>query len=167
VAMVDRVNRGQEAQYWKDDFLQIAPCRDSFHHTKELMQCTREFLTNEASPEMSKANQIDLLNRSVGYFKEHEQFSREEFEEEVFQNPELSGAFRQYAGENLNDMPAENGGSFELSPHAVKKYSKDYKSVLKLDKNFHVYIHGDRGQIEQGQEADGRKYYKIYYREEH
>ncbi len=169
VAMVDRVNKAQEAQYWKDDFLQIAPCRDSFHHTKALMECTRDFLMNEAPREtpMNKANQIDLLNRSAGYFKEHEQFSREEFEEEVFQNPDLSGAFRQYAGQNLGDMPEEKDGGFELSPHAVKKYAKGYKSVLKLDKNFHVYIHGDRSLIEQGRDEDGRKYYKIFYEEEH
>jgi len=38
--------------------------------------------------------------------------------------------------------------------------------VLKLDKNFHIYIHGDRNLIEQGEEPDGRKFYKIYYEEE-
>jgi hypothetical protein len=48
----------------------------------------------------------------------------------------------------------------------VKKQSRVFKSVLKLDRNFHIYIHGDKDLIERGVEKDGRKYYKIYYREE-
>ena len=55
---------------------------------------------------------------------------------------------------------------FAISPHAVKKQARVFKSVLKLDKNFHIYIHGDRSLIERGTEKDGRKFYKIYYREE-
>jgi hypothetical protein len=169
VAMVDRVNKGNDAQYWKDQFLQIDACSDSYHHTRELMQCTREFLLKEAPREapMSKADQIDLLNRTAQYFKEHDQFNKTEFEDEVFQEPAVIEAFRHYSSENLREMPIDNEGGFDISTHAVKKYAKTYKSVLKLDKNFHVYIHGDRNLIEQGRDEDGRKFYKIYYQEEH
>ena len=48
----------------------------------------------------------------------------------------------------------------------MKKQSRAFKSVLKLDKNFHIYIHGDRELIEQGGDKDGRKFYKIYYEDE-
>ena len=48
----------------------------------------------------------------------------------------------------------------------MKKQARAFKSVLKLDKNFHIYIHGDRNMIEQGIDNDGRKFYKIYYQEE-
>jgi len=37
---------------------------------------------------------------------------------------------------------------------------------LKLDGNFHVYIHGNKDMIERGVDDDGRKYYKLYYEEE-
>ncbi len=37
-----------------------------------------------------------------------------------------------------------------------------FKSVLKLDKNFHNYIHRDRNKIEQAVDEKGRKYYNIY-----
>lgn len=56
--------------------------------------------------------------------------------------------------------------SFEISSQAVKKQTRVFKSVLKLDKNFHIYIHGNKELIEQGIEKDGRKYYKIYYQNE-
>ena len=38
--------------------------------------------------------------------------------------------------------------------------------VIKLDKNFHFYVHGSRELIEQGVDEEGRKFYKIYYKEE-
>ena len=53
-----------------------------------------------------------------------------------------------------------------ISAPAVKKQAKIFKSVLKLDKNFHIYIHGNREMIEQGVEKDGRKFYKIYFEKE-
>ena len=54
--------------------------------------------------------------------------------------------------------------NFEISVHAVKQQAKVFKSVLKLDKNFHIYIHGNRQLIEKGfDEATGRNYYKLYF----
>jgi REP element-mobilizing transposase RayT len=47
----------------------------------------------------------------------------------------------------------------------LKKQARALKSVIKLDKNFHIYIHGNRNLIEQGTDENG-KFYKIYYKEE-
>jgi hypothetical protein len=56
---------------------------------------------------------------------------------------------------------------FDIHLSAVKKQSKVFKSVLKLDKNFHVYIHGRRDLIERGyDELSGKHFYKIYFEEE-
>jgi len=55
---------------------------------------------------------------------------------------------------------------FTISADAVKKQARVFKSVLKLDKNFHIYIHGDRNKIERGVDEAGRKFYKIYYEQE-
>ena len=63
-----------------------------------------------------------------------------------------------------NRIEIEDG--FEISSQALKKQEKVFKSVIKLDKNFHIYIHGDRDLIEHGIEKDGRKFYKIYYNDE-
>jgi hypothetical protein len=55
---------------------------------------------------------------------------------------------------------------FKISHQAVKKQNRVFKKVLKLDNNFHIYIHGDRELIEQGEEKDGRRFYKIYFQQE-
>ena len=84
----------------------------------------------------------------------------------MFDDGGMIKAFRQfeanYAEQNDVDIP----DTFGISTQAVKKQSRVFKSVLKLDKNFHIYIHGDKELIEKGVEKDGRKYYKIYYTEE-
>ena len=54
---------------------------------------------------------------------------------------------------------------FDISDSAVKKQARTLKSVIKLDKNFHIYIHGNRNLIEQGEDKNG-KFYKVYYHEE-
>ena len=56
--------------------------------------------------------------------------------------------------------------TFNISPEAVKKQVKSFKSVLKLDKNFHIYIHGNKDLIEKGIDENGKKFYKIYYDKE-
>lgn len=49
----------------------------------------------------------------------------------------------------------------------MKKLERRMKSVIKLDKNFHIYVHGGEQLIEQEyDEVRGMKYYKLYYREE-
>ncbi len=166
--IVDNANKSAEAVYWKDDFLKVKPVADEYYQTSQFLSMTKHFATREFAENFDapRADQIDLLNRSVQYFKDRDIFEQKTFEEEVLQQPEVIDSFRNfdqtYTQENNIDRPDQ----FEISTPAVKKQSRYMKSVLKLDKNFHVYIHGDRQMIERGVEEDGRKYYKLYYEEE-
>jgi hypothetical protein len=53
-----------------------------------------------------------------------------------------------------------------ISKDAVKYQQKKFKSIIKLDKNFHIYVHTNDELIEQGVDEHGRKYYKLYYENE-
>ena len=116
--------------------------------------------------DVSKADKIDFLNRSVDYFKKNETFDKQEFEEEVFGDSNVIESFRKFDQTYRQENEVELADSFEISAQAVKKQARVFKNVLKLDKNFHIYIHGNREMIEQGVDENGRKYYKIYYEEE-
>ena len=168
VCIVDKSNKATEAQYWKDSFLQIVPCKDEYHQTKEFLTITKNFVTKQLAEdfEVSKADQIDLLNRSVEYFKTHDTFDKKDFESEVFHTKEIIKSFQTFDENYREENNIEVNDSFEISTQAVKKQAKIFKSVLKLDKNFHIYIHGNKELIEQGMESDGRKYYKIYFENE-
>ncbi len=168
ILIVDNTNRSAEAVYWKDDFLQVKPVSDEYYQTNQFMGIAKNFVVKKLSEdfEVSKADKIDLLNRSVEYFKEHGNFDKTQFENEVFQQDDIINSFRSYNDTWLSDNQMDLLENFEISPQAVKKQARAFKSVLKLDKNFHIYIHGDKDLIERGTEADGRKYYKIYYHTE-
>ncbi len=167
IAVIDKVGRA-EPVYWKEIFLQITPRNDNYHHTKQVMNIAKNFITEQLTEEYdcTKAQQIDLLNRSVQYFKENETFDKDQFEQQIFQDKELISSFRKFDEVYRETNELEIDGQFGISGQAVKKQAKIFKSVLKLDKNFHIYIHGDRDLIEQGTDNHGRKYYKIYYEEE-
>jgi hypothetical protein len=75
-------------------------------------------------------------------------------------------SFRNFDSSYRQENYIEPNDNFDISPQAVKKQAKAFKSVLKLDKNFHIYIHGNRELIEQGIDKDGRKFYKIYFERE-
>jgi len=169
VCVVDQTNKSAEAQYWKDDFLKIISRKDSFHYTQNYMNMCKSFVTDKMPEDfdVSKTDQIDLLNRSVNFFKKNESFDMQEFTREVIQQEELIDSFKNYKTKFQEDHNMPVVDEFEISNTAVKKYSKVFKSVLKLDKNFHIYIHGDKDLIERGRDdASGMNFYKIFYREE-
>lgn len=166
IFLIDSISA--ETDYWQNEFVKVNFKNDDINSTNQFLSLTKSFVTKQYPTEFdtTKANQIDLLNRSVEYFKTHETFAQKEFEEEVLHHQDLINSFQsfnsQYAKENeitLND-------GFDIAAQVVKKQAKIFKSVLKLDKNFHVYIHGNREMIEQGIDADGRKYYKLYFETE-
>ncbi len=168
VLILDNQNRGEEAQYWKEIFLGLQQKENIYLQTNQFLGIAKDFVTKQLGDEfeVSKADKIDLLNKSVEYFKTHDEFKKEEFEEEVFVNKELIKSFRNYDESYRQSHDIELDDNFEISPQAVKKQARVFKSVLKLDKNFHIYIHGNRDMIEQGIEPDGRKFYKIYFNQE-
>lgn len=168
VALVDNTNKNIEAQYWKDDFLSVKPQKNEYHQTNEFLGITKQFVTKQLDEdfEVSKTDKIDFLNRSVDYFKKNETFDKQQFEEEVFGDSNVIESFRKFDQTYRQENEVELADKFEISAQAVKKQARVFKSVLKLDKNFHIYIHGNREMIEQGIDENGRKYYKIYYEEE-
>jgi hypothetical protein len=170
VVVIDNSSRGQDsAVYWKDEFLQLKIRNDSFNQTSNTLGIYKNFVTQKLDDEfeMSKADKIDLLNRSMKYFKEKDTFDMDEFAGEVIGNPKAIESFKTYKQQCEDEFEMPIKDTFEISSNAVKKQARDYKSVLKLDKNFHIYIHGDKELIEKGFD-DGRamNYYKVYFKEE-
>ncbi|HMG69268.1 MAG TPA: nucleoid-associated protein [Chitinophagaceae bacterium] len=169
VAIIGKSNKSAEAQFWKDNFLLLRSCNDEYHYTKNFLSVTKDFIVKKLSEdfEISKADKIELLNKSVGYFKEHDTFNVKDFEKEVFKDSDMIKSFRKFGSSYLDNNDIDIADSFEISSQAVKKQAKSFKSVIKLDKNFHIYIHGDREMIEQGYDAKtGKKFYKIYFDQE-
>lgn len=169
VLVVDQTNRAGEAVYWKDEFLQLKIRNDSFNQTNNTLSVYKSFVTNKLEDdfEMNKADKIDLLNRSMKYFKEKESFELDEFSNEVLGNPQAIESFKNFKQNFEKEFDTEIADSFDISSPAVKKQARVFKSVLKLDKNFHIYIHGNKELIEKGFDDDkSMNFYKVYFKEE-
>ena len=166
--MIVDTQSATEAQYWKDEFLKLKPVADNYFQTKNYLSLAKSFVTDRLDEEfeVTKADQIDYLNRSIDYFKKNEQFNEKDFASAVFEHTEVIKSFKRFKSDFENEHDLDIVSEFDISTPAVKKQTKVFKSVLKLDRNFHIYIHGDKELIERGIDPDGRKYYKIYYNHE-
>lgn len=167
VAVVDNTNKGIEAQYWIDDFLHVRQRKDEYANTQNVMAMAKNFVTKELPKEfdVSKADQIDLLNKSLQFFKEKDTFDMDDFANEVIEQPDVIESFRNYKKnyESENDIVIDD--SFSISNNAFKKQQRSYKRVIRLDSKIQIIIDGNRDHVEQGQDERG-KYYKVYYSEE-
>ena len=168
ISIIDRSNNSKEAQYWKEDFLKIKAREDEYHQTLQYMNMAQSYVSHQMTEDfdVTKTDQLDVLHRSGEYFKKNDAFEEKEFQQEIFGNEEVITSFNKYKDAYETDLNVELPQNYGISDKAVKKGAKDFKSILKLDKNFHVYIHGDRNMIEGGRDEDGRKFYKIYYEAE-
>ena len=168
VFTIDSSNR-VDAKYWTDDFLGIMPRQNEYTFTKDVLSMTREFVSKVLPAEcpITKAEQVELLNKSMKYFKRNEDFSMQDYEEEVFGDAQIIDSFNKHKDAYEQEREAELAESFAISDSAVKKQERKMKSVIKLDKNFHIYVHGGEQLIQKGYDEEvGMQYYKVFFREE-
>ncbi|MES2645337.1 MAG: nucleoid-associated protein [Bacteroidota bacterium] len=169
LCVLDNTNKQQDAQYWVKDFLQVEPVANDYHFTNEYLQVVKQFATQEMPEhfEVTKGQQIDLMQRGLEYFKEKDQFNLQEFTDTIIQYDEMKQQFAEFTDNYARSKSMTFENEFDINLSAVKKQSKAFKNVLKLDKNFHIYIHGRRDLIERGfDEQTGKHYYKLYFEEE-
>ena len=168
VFTLDSSNR-TDAKYWTDNFLGITPRQNEFSYTKDVLSMTKDFVAKVLPSEypVSKAEQVELLNKSVNYFKGNESFSMQSYEEQVLGDEKLIDSFHRHKEAYEQEREVELKEDFAISDSAVKKQERRMKSVIKLDKNFHIYVHGGEQLIQRGFDPQtGMQYYQIFFREE-
>ncbi|WP_371683164.1 nucleoid-associated protein [Pedobacter sp. G11] len=168
VVVFDKEKTAQ-AIYWKDEFLKLIVRNDDYTKTANLMGVFKNFVTEKLDDEyeMSKSDKIDLLNRSVKYFKEKESYDQDEFTNEVIGNKEAIETFSDYKSNYESEYEVSIGESSEISEPAVKSKIRQFKNEIKLDKNFKVSVMGSEDLIERGYDEDkSMNFYKLYFREE-
>lgn len=167
VAIVDNTNKGIDARYWIDDFLHISQIKDTYSNTEDIMRLAKSFATKKLSQmgNLSKADQVTLLNKSLEYFKENKSFNITDFEDKVISHQDIIEQFREYKEEyeSARDISIDN--DFQLSETAIKKQQRSYRRAINLDKKIQIIINGYTDRIEKGSDSKGT-YYKIYYNEE-
>ncbi|GAB5539348.1 MAG: nucleoid-associated protein [Salibacteraceae bacterium] len=165
----DQLSKGDEAQYWKDDFLGVKSSDSEYKMTENYMSMCKRFVMDRMPEEfeVDRTLQIELLNRSSGYFTQNQEIDSRDFTETVLEQPDVVDSFNAYKDDYQQRHSVEIDDRFAASKSAVNRNKKFFKSVLKLDKNFHLYVHGNRDLIEHGYDEErSMKYYKVFYHEE-
>ncbi len=167
VAVVDNAGRGVEARYWLNDFLHVRRRKDEYTNTQNFMTLAKNFVTQELPKELgtSKTDQIDLLNKSLDFFKDKDTCDIDDFTNEVMIEPDIIEKFHHYKQRCEDESGTSINNSFSISETARKKQQRSFKRVIQLDKKIKIVIDGNSQNIEQGTDKKG-KFYKVYYNEE-
>ena len=169
VVCVQDGSKNSEGGYWIDAFLQLRERADDFYFTQNMMTVCKEFVTKQLPEEfeITKVDQADLLNKSAHFFKENDDFDIENYIETVLPDETAARSFKSFKKGFEAEHDLKISDQFEVSEPAVKKQSKIFKSVIKLDKNFHIYVHGNRELIEKAYDETSKlHYYKLMYQYE-
>lgn len=166
LSVVDNNKNGDE-YYWFEDFLKVQLRTNDFFHTQETLTVYKDYINKQLPQEfeVSKVDQADFLNRSINFFKEKEEFDFDDFSKEMLQDEQVIESFANFKADYENETQLSISENFPINTSAVKKNQRHFKSVIKLDKNFHIYIHGDRKMLETGEDEKG-KYYRLYFEKE-
>jgi hypothetical protein len=169
--VLDKTNYGSEvAMYWKKDFLQLTQMEDAFYHTVNYMDLCKSFCKDvfNSDNDVPRQDQVSLLNKSFEYFDTTPEFNQIDFNRKVINDdPGVVEAFENYKSDYQKDKQLSFPEEFSVSESAVKDNKKFFKSILKLDKKFHVYVHGGENFIERGFDENKRmNFYKLYFHNE-
>ena len=169
VAIVDSTNRGDEAMYWRDSFLGVMPRENEYYQTNQLFDICKNFshdvLTSQNK--VDKADQVTFMKRAEQFFNTNDFYDNEQFKNEVIGNEQISNAFEDYKRKFESQKMLSPVDQFDISGEAVKRGKKYFRSVIKLDKNFHIYVHANPDYIEKGfDDHKGLKFYKLYFSNE-
>jgi hypothetical protein len=168
MCIVDKTNQ-EESRFWKDQFLKVSPRDDDYYQTRAVMNMARSFCNSILVEEndVPRNKQLQVKDRVVQYFAENESFVSETFENDVLEDPKVIDAYRDFRHQFAEQNNLLTREEFDIAQPAVKKEKKNFRSVIKLDKNFHVYVHGNPNMIEKGfDDARGKFYYKLFFDEE-
>jgi len=170
VVTADKLSSSQDAVFWKDEFLRLVARPDDFYMTKNFLKMVESFSTDCLSTEnnVDKREQVDFRAKASKYFEEKDTFVMEDFAKEVLQEPEIIETFKEYKESFKEEfhMP-ELEDDFQIAPEVKKEVQKKFRSVIKLDNNFHIYIHAKPELSEKGYDEKKKMgFYKLYFHEE-
>lgn len=164
VLLTQAMDRQTDSIYWFQDFLHIKQIDSDFNKTNYFLnEFKKHILPNvEKLKNISKQEKISVVNNTIDYFSKNTMFNLNDFKKEVLCNENIINLFNKHESEVFKNKPVD----FLISNDAFIKQKRKFKSIVKLDKNFHIYVHGGNELIEKGVDEDGRKYYKFYYDDE-
>ncbi len=156
-----------ETNYWNRYFLQSKARTDAFRQTNVLINTFRDYVMDELpATDFSKKEKIELMNNAMNYMVENnDAVSVEDFISKQLHTPEIREEYKASLEVYVQNNEVDLQKTFAASKDALQYQRKKFRSIIKLDKNFHIYVHSNDDLIERGADDKG-KFYKVYFNEE-
>ncbi|MDU1889578.1 MAG: nucleoid-associated protein [Dysgonomonas sp.] len=164
VIIVDKATKGQEAKYWKDEFLHVRYCQSARHQTNTLINFCRSFI-KEKCEQTEKLDKAFSIARAKKILSETEEVTLQEFANEVFEDELKAKEFISSVTTQQVDIPLDS--SIPIETRMAKRKSSFPSITLHLDSNFDINVYGGKEFLVHGfDEAAGMYYYTCYYNKE-
>jgi hypothetical protein len=154
------------SHFFVNQFIKATPVHNNYYNTSNHINLLKAYVDEEMTGE-DPLKKIEKLNRSKEYFRNHDVYNQKDYGSTIFEEPEHIALFEKFRDKYAMDKNIYIADEFEISPHALNRNMRRIRSVIKLDKNFHIYVHGDRKQIIRGYDpARGKHFYQLFFDEE-
>jgi len=174
---------GADSRFWVRDFLGVVPITDSPFLTNKFAGMAVSFLEKEKKERKEKTKEAGdddappwedtrAVSDAISYFEEKEQFSLQEFEEQVLKTPEVKAKFAEHRAKVEEETGHRLEETFEISKKDVTKARNKLKTVLKLDTGAEVRLKPELAAkpervLEHGFDEERQmKFIKIYFNED-
>jgi hypothetical protein len=171
---------GSDSRFWVRDFLGVVPVTDSPFLTNKFTDMAVAFVkeTEKAKKESAPLDDsppwesTTAAKDALSYFEEKEQFSLQEFEEQVLRTPEAVEKFREHKAKVEEEQGQRFEDGFAISKKDVNKAKKRIGTVVKLDTGVEIHVKptfADQPEpvLERGfDEEKGMKFIKVFFNED-
>ena len=181
---------GSDSRFWVRDFLGVVAITDSPFLTYKFANMAVAFAKDEEKAKKKEKKEereeapaaadeqddapppweaASVAKDAMSYFEEKEQFSLQEFEEQVLRTPEAVEKFRKHKEKVEEEQGQRFDESFEISKKDVSKAKKRISTVVKLDTGVEIHVKpGFADQedpvLERGfDDEKGMKFIKVFF----
>lgn len=161
------IDTSKDTKFWRQDFLGLVPMANSYSQSKAVMAVFQSFMNEELKErvEMTKEEQVSLLNRWSEQVKTADVFQMKEAAQEVLGDKNVADMFAEYCRVYEEQEGVKLSGSFDVDKKAVTLPKK--VRTIKLDDTAEINLLKTGGFIERGyDEGKGMNYYKLYFSKE-
>ena len=166
VFMLEPGNGEKGGSIWSDMLFPFHKATNDAFHAKQFFKMCKAFSDDVLVKEQKqpKDSQVSFLADSLEYASKNREVNFENFKADVLKEPAIIDAFDTYQEKYAEERRWNPPDQFAMTDQTEAQARKFVKSVIKLDKNFHIYVHGNKERIERGFDAQRKlNYYTLWF----
>lgn len=158
--------------FWMRDFLGVRFRRDDDYMTRRYADMAVSFAKEGLPGDVGAEQRTRIAGQAMEYFRERDEFDLRHFREEALREPGVIEKFDQFRDSQAAGEGEDLKENFVIAKKAARQAATRFRSTMKLDCGVNLsftpaFSEEGEGAFERGtDEATGRKFVKIYYRDE-